>query len=48
MFKTGVYQDMSLNEWLTHEPPELVMQHLKISRATLDAMPKANRAVLPI
>jgi oxalate decarboxylase len=48
MFKSSFYQDMSLNEWLTHEPPELVMQHLKISRATLDAIPKANRAVLPI
>ena len=31
------YQDISLNDWLTHIPPELVRQHLGISDETLAA-----------
>jgi len=46
MFKSSYYQDLSLSEWLTHTPPELVIQHLGIDKATLDAMPKENVAVL--
>jgi oxalate decarboxylase len=48
MFKAPRYQDISLNDWITHLPPELVMQHLGISRDTLDRIPKANLAVLPV
>jgi oxalate decarboxylase len=47
MFKSNVYQDLSLSEWLTHEPPELVLAHLGIDKATLDAIPKDNVAVMP-
>ncbi len=47
MFKTSRYQDISLNQWLTHIPPELVTQHLGISQATLQAIPKANTAIVP-
>src|ERR1700723_3950845 len=47
MFKSSFYQDLSLSEWLTHTPPELVLEHLGIDKATLDAMPKENAAVLP-
>jgi oxalate decarboxylase len=47
MFKSGFYQDLSLSEWLTHTPPELVIEHLGIDKATLDAMPKENVAVMP-
>ncbi len=32
---------------MTHTPPELVMQHLGISKETLDAIPKENMAVVP-
>jgi oxalate decarboxylase len=48
MFKTSRYADFSLNDWMTHLPPELVMQHLGISAETLAAIPKANLAVLPV
>jgi oxalate decarboxylase len=48
MFKTPRYQDFSLNDWLTHLPPELVIDHLGISQQTLDAIPRANDAVLPV
>lgn len=47
MFKTSHYQDISLNNWLRHIPPELVMQHLGISQDTLQAIPKANTALVP-
>jgi oxalate decarboxylase len=47
MFKSSYYQDLSLSEWLTHTPPELVVQHLGIDKATLDAMPRENVAVMP-
>jgi len=47
MFKAGVYQDLSLSEWLTHTPPELVMAHLKIDRTTLDAIPRDEVVNMP-
>jgi oxalate decarboxylase len=46
MFKSSHYQDLSFSEWLTHTPPELVMAHLNIDRATLDAIPKGERVVI--
>lgn len=42
MFKAARYQDISLNDWMTHIPPELVMQHLGISRETLAAIPRTR------
>lgn len=48
MFKSDFYQDLALSEWITHEPPELIMEHMGIDKATLDAIPKVNRAVVPL
>jgi len=47
MFKSSFYQDLSLSEWLSHTPPELVMAHLNIDKATLDAMPKDKLVIVP-
>jgi oxalate decarboxylase len=47
MFKSGFYQDLSLSEWLSHTPPELVMAHLNIDKTTLDAMPKEKLVIVP-
>ena len=47
MFKSPVYQDISLNNWLAAVPPELVQQHLPLSRDVLAAIPKANNGVVP-
>jgi oxalate decarboxylase len=47
MFKSSYYQDLSLSEWLAHTPPELVMAHLRIDRATFDAIPKDEVVVMP-
>jgi oxalate decarboxylase len=47
MFKSSFYQDVSLAEWLAHTPPELVMAHLNIDKATLDAIPKEELVIVP-
>ena len=47
MFKSSYYQDLSLTEWLTHTPPELVMSHLRIDKATFDAIQKDKVVILP-
>jgi oxalate decarboxylase len=47
MFRSNQFQDLSLSEWLTHTPPELVMSHLNIDKATLDALPKEQVVVVP-
>src|SRR5579863_1237001 len=47
MFKSSSYQDLALTEWLVHTPPELVIAHLGIDRATLDAMPRDEVVVMP-
>jgi oxalate decarboxylase len=47
MFKSSFYQDLSLTEWLSHTPPELVMAHLKIDKATMDAIPRDELVIVP-
>jgi oxalate decarboxylase len=47
MFKSSSYQEITLNEWLSHMPPELVAAHLHMDKATLDAIPKDKIAVVP-
>jgi oxalate decarboxylase len=47
MFKSDHYQDLSFSEWLAHTPPELVMAHLHIDKATFDAFPKNGVVVTP-
>jgi len=47
MFKSSFYQDLSLSEWLAHTPPELVMAHLNIDKATLDAIAKEKLVIVP-
>jgi oxalate decarboxylase len=47
MFKSSFYQDLSLSEWLAHTPPELVMAHLNIDKATLDTIPKDELVIVP-
>ncbi len=46
-FKSDHYADLSLSDWITHTPPQLVMQHLNLSRETLAAIPKEKLVVVP-
>ena len=43
MFKSSQYQDVSLNQGLTHLPPALVQAHLNIDLATINAIPPLRR-----
>jgi oxalate decarboxylase len=47
MFKSSFYQDLALSEWLSHTPPELVMAHLNLDKATLDVIPREEPVVMP-
>lgn len=47
MFKSNRYMDLSLSEWVSNTPPELVMAHLGISRETLEAIPKTKAVIVP-
>ena len=47
MFKSSQYQDVSLNEWLTHLPPALVQAHLNIDLATINAIPHSEEVIVP-
>ena len=47
MFKSSYFQDLSLSEWLTHEPPDLVRAHLNLDKDTLESLPKETLAIVP-
>ena len=47
MFKSSYFQDLSLSEWLTHTPPDLVKAHLSLDEDTLKAIPKEAHPVVP-
>lgn len=47
MFRASFYQDVSLNNWLTHLPRQLVMSHLHIDEATLDSIPNRESVIVP-
>jgi oxalate decarboxylase len=46
--KVNRFQDLSFSEWLAHTPPEAVMAHLRIDKATYDAIPKDGGVVMPL
>ena len=48
MFKAGHFMDLSLSEWVSSTPPELVIAHLGITRETLQAIPKGKPLITPI
>jgi oxalate decarboxylase len=47
MFRAPIFMDLSLNEWVSNTPPELIIQHLGISREILKAIPKTKKGVVP-
>ncbi len=47
VFKADHFEDLSLSEWLSHTPPELVMAHLNIDQATYERIPKQELIVVP-
>ena len=47
IFKTDRYAEVSLSQWLTHLPPDLVAQHLNIDPAILAQFPVDRPEVVP-
>jgi len=47
LFRDSHYQDVSLSNWLAHLPPQLVIDHLEISQASLDRFPHEEKIVMP-
>jgi oxalate decarboxylase len=48
VFKTSEYQEVSLSDWLTHTPPELVAQHLNIDASVVRQFPNKPPGFMPI
>jgi oxalate decarboxylase len=47
LFKTSEYAEVSLSDWLTHTPPELVAEHLNIDPSVLANFPNSAPGFLP-
>ena len=48
MFKADRFQDFCFSEWLAHTPSELVIAHLHIDKAILDAIAREPQLTTPI
>jgi oxalate decarboxylase len=47
VFRTPRYAEVSLSDWLTHSPPEMVAQHLNVDEATISQWPGDRPAIMP-
>ena len=47
MFKTAVYQDISLNEWIARMPDKMAQAHLKLPISVIRSAPQTKIPVLP-
>ena len=47
VFRTPQYEEMSLSDWLTHSPPEMVAQHLNVDEATISKWPSNRPLIMP-
>lgn len=46
VFRAARFEDLSLSEWLSHTPAELVMAHLNIDKNVYEQIPKEKLVVL--
>ncbi len=46
-FRADRFQDLTLSDWVTHTPPDLIRQHLGIARETLAKFPADKPNVVP-
>jgi len=47
MFKADRYQELSLSQWVTNTPPDLITQTLGIGKEILEAIPKDRPDIVP-
>ena len=48
LFNSAYYADMSLRNWMAGTPHDLVAQHLNLSEAFLDSLPRQKHPVVPV
>ena len=48
VFRSDHYEEVSLANWLSHVPPDLLMQHLNIDAETLARFPRGTQGVVPL
>ncbi|CAE6459451.1 unnamed protein product [Rhizoctonia solani] len=46
IFKTDVYEDISLNQWLALTPPDMVKAHLQLSDETISQLQKVKPVIV--
>lgn len=47
VFKADHFAEVALSDWLTHTPPDMVMQTLNISAETLAQFPRDSLDIVP-
>jgi oxalate decarboxylase len=47
VFRSSYFADVSLSDWLTHTPPALVAQHLRMDEATIAKFPADKPEIMP-
>jgi oxalate decarboxylase len=47
VFRSSYFADVSLSNWLTHTPPEMVAQHLNLDVATVAKFPSSKPEIMP-
>jgi oxalate decarboxylase len=47
VFRSSYFADVSLSNWLTHTPPEMVAQHLNLDAATVAKFPSSKPEIMP-
>src|SRR6202140_1576786 len=47
MFKASEYQDVSLNNWIRHLPPEMVPAHMNLDSDAINKIPAEKLLVIP-
>lgn len=48
VFRAPVYEDVSLSDWLTHTPPQMVTAHLDVPADVIATWPKTGPGVVPV
>ena len=47
MFKAPRFEDLSLSQWVTHLPPELLSAHINVQKSLLAGLSDKKMAVVP-
>jgi len=48
VFRSDHYAEVSLSDWLTHAPPELVAQHLNVDPEVIAKFPRNAPGIMPV